>query len=97
MKENSWNLWLRNKLPDAFMQLFTPLFKQDPKGKLQNLWVRFLPSGNEVVDDFFKHFVVSAMAFQPAPLRAPPWALALNLDLVSRSKGSTPSSISSRA
>ena len=40
IKENVWNEFLRDMLPDTFLRLFPALFKDDPKRQLQYSWVR---------------------------------------------------------
>ena len=58
MKEAAWNLFLRDKLPDAFMRVFAKIFASDPNQKLQYAWIRYLPQETkDVSDDFFKGMV----------------------------------------
>ena len=40
MKENVWNIWLRDSLPEAFMKIFPAVFANDPRRKLQFTWIR---------------------------------------------------------
>jgi len=40
IKDNVWNEFLRDKLPDTFLHLFPSLFKNDPNHRLQYSWFR---------------------------------------------------------
>eukprot|EP00325_Prymnesiales_sp_UTEX-LB-985_P007436 CAMPEP_0174708020 /NCGR_PEP_ID=MMETSP1094-20130205/10379_1 /TAXON_ID=156173 /ORGANISM="Chrysochromulina brevifilum, Strain UTEX LB 985" /LENGTH=352 /DNA_ID=CAMNT_0015906507 /DNA_START=66 /DNA_END=1121 /DNA_ORIENTATION=- len=53
MKENVWNIWLRDSLPEAFMKIFPAVFANDPRRKLQFTWIRYLPKAQEIHDPFF--------------------------------------------
>ena len=52
LKENEWNLWLRNSLVGAFASAIE-IFKQDSVVKF--LWTKYLPLAREVEDPFFAH------------------------------------------
>ena len=58
MKENPWNVWLRNQVPAAFMSIFK-VFARDPEHILQYAWLRFLPEHKDVTDPFFKPLVAA--------------------------------------
>ena len=58
MKEAPWNMWLRDKLLDAFMAVFDSVFAHDPSNKLQYRWINYLPpETKDITDEFFVQMI----------------------------------------